>query len=102
MLHAQGLFLVDSQGLRCTHGVLDLAPVQVMSRQAVIVLFLERHSRDTLKDAYALDEHLEDGLFGFGGELAIAERNVNPGLEGIVECLDTVGGEEEDALEVLE
>ncbi len=49
-----------------------------------------------------VEEHLPDGSLGLGREFAVAQRDVDARLEGVVEGLDAVGGEEEDALEVFE
>lgn len=60
--HAEGLALIDGEGLGRADGVLDLAAVEVMARQAVEVVLVERHQVDARDDARALDENLEDGL----------------------------------------
>ena len=90
MDHAERLLLVDSESLRCAHRVLDLPSVEVMLGEVGEVRLAERQRGRALEDADFLEEHLEDGLLGFGGELAVAEGDVNARLEGIVEGL---GGE---------
>jgi hypothetical protein len=91
MLHRQRLLLINRQRLRGPDHILNLSPIQIMSCKTIIVFFFERHGSDALEDADALDEHLEDCLFGFGGELAVAEGDVDAGLEGVVEGLQCTG-----------
>jgi hypothetical protein len=123
MHHAERLLLVDSQGLRRAYRILDLSPVEVMLGEVVEVRVAEGHRGRAFEDAHFLNEHLEDSFLGLGRELAVAESDVDTRLEGVVEglgrelvgffCnfsaggtggtyLDAVGGQEKDALEVLE
>jgi hypothetical protein len=88
MHHAQRLALIDRERLRRAHRVLDLPAVEVVLRKAVVVLLAEGQRRRALEDAHLLEEHLEDGFLGFGGELAVAEGDVDAGLEGVVEGLE--------------
>jgi hypothetical protein len=90
MLHAQWLLLINSQRLRRPHRILDLAAIQIMPCKTIEVFFFERHCSNAFEDADALDEHFEDGFLGFGGELAVAEGDVDAGLECIIEGLDWV------------
>ena len=88
MRHAQGLALVDREGLGGADHVLDLAPVEVLPRQRVIVLLRERHEVHLLQDPHPVDEDLEHGLFGLGVELVVPQRDVDAGLECVVERLN--------------
>ena len=92
--------LVQRERLRAAHQILDLPPIQRVSRQHLEVRVAE--ARDAHLLAHHVDEHGPDGLLGFVRELAVAQGDVDARLEGVVEGFDAVGGEEEDALEVFE
>ena len=102
MTHAQLHALVHGQRLSRAHAVLDLAPVQAMLAQAIEVVLPEHGRLDPVQLLDLLEEHLPDGAARFEGEFGVAQGDVDAGLEGVVEGLDPVGGEEEDALEVFE
>jgi hypothetical protein len=87
MHHAERLLLVDGEGLRSAHGILDLSSVEVVLGEVVEVCLAEGQRVCAFEDAHFLEEHLEDGLLGFGGELAVAEGDVDARLEGVVEGL---------------
>lgn len=89
MHHAERLLLVDGEGLRRADRVLDLPSVEIMLGEVGEVRLGEGHRGRALEDAHFLDEHLEDGLLGFGGELAVAEGDVNARLEGVIERLES-------------
>ena len=42
-----------------------------------------------------------NAVFGLGSKVAIAESDVDAGLEGWIESFDAIGRQEEDALEVF-
>ena len=102
MAHAQLHALIDRQRLRRAHAVLDLTAVQHRLGQAVVVRLGELDRLDAVELAHALQEQGPDGLARLVGELGVAQGDVDAGLEGVVEGLDAVSREEEDALEVLE
>ena len=102
MAHTQLDALVDSERLRGADAVLDLAAVEHRLGEAIVVGVSEGDGADAVELAHALQEHGPDGLAGLVGELGVTEGDVDAGLEGVVEGFDAVGGEEEDALEVLE
>lgn len=77
VLHAEWLALVDSQRLCSADGVLDLATVEVVAGEGVEVFVLERRDFGAFENANALDEHAEDALLGFVGELTVAESDVD-------------------------
>ena len=81
---AAALLLGDA---RCCHqNISDLPSVEVKLGQVVkVALFkvFQRHARV----AHPVDEHLEDGAFGLGREVVVAKGHMDPGLEGVVECL---------------
>ena len=52
--------------------------------------------------AAAIKEQRPYRAFGLGRQVAVAQGDVDARLEGVVKRLDAVGGEEQDALEVLE
>ena len=102
MAHAQLHALIDRQRLRRADTILDLAPIQHRLGEAIVVRLCELNSLDAVELTDALEEHDPDGLAGLVGEFGVAQGDVDAGLEGVVEGLDAVGGEEEDALEVFE
>lgn len=87
MLHAQRFTTVHSQCLCRADGVLDLSTVEVVTRQGVVVLIGETRDRDLLQGPHALDEDLENGLLCLDVEVVVPQRDVDPGLESVVECL---------------
>lgn len=89
MHHAERFLLVDGEGLRRADRVLDLPSVEIVLGEVGEVRLGEGHRGRALEDTHFLDEHLEDGLLGFCGELAVAEGNVDARLEGVIECLES-------------
>ena len=100
MLQPHGRLLMQRQRLRTPDQILDLPSIQLVAREHVELVLAE--VRDGHLLAHHGDEHAPDGLLGAVRELAVAQGDVDAGLEGVVEGFDAVGGEEEDALEVLE
>lgn len=87
MAHAQGLGLVDGEGLGGADDVLDLAAVEALARQRVVVLVREGHQVHLLELPHPLDEDLEHRLLRLGVELVVPQRDVDARLEGVVEGL---------------
>lgn len=85
--HRQRLLLVDGQSLSRANRVFDLPTIEFMSSESVVVLLREGHQINLLKYAHALDEDLENGLFGTLIKAVIAERNVDSRLESIIKSL---------------
>ena len=89
--HRQRLILINRQRLRRSHRILDLPTIQSMLSEIGVVLFSKRHGLNLLKDTNTLDEELEDCLLCLWREFAVAEGDVDTGLEGFVEGLDAIG-----------
>lgn len=90
MTHIEGLSLVDSKCLGSANCVLDLPTVQVVSCQACVILLIERHQVDTCDYSGTFDKNLEDGFLRLHVQIIISKRNVDSGLEGVIESLQTV------------
>jgi hypothetical protein len=89
MLHAQRLLLVNRERLSRPHGILDLPAIQIMSSKTIEIFFFEWHRGYAFEDADALNEHFEDGFLGLCRQLTVAEGDVDAGLEGVVEGLES-------------
>lgn len=87
VLHAKGLTAVNSEGLGSADGVLDLATVEVVFGERIVVLLRDFRRRDILEGLHAINEDLEDGLLRLGTELVVSKGYVYSGLERVVERL---------------
>ena len=80
-----------------------LSTVQIAPGKSIIVIGREFINLNAATDSLDLaEEGFPDTILSFGGEFAIAERNVDAGLEGRIEGFDPVRRQEEDALEVFQ
>ena len=95
VLHAQRLFVIDSEGLSGANCVFDLlnnisicyfrlgiaetylSAIEVVSSKSIVILLLERHRIDTLQNPHTLNEHLKHALLSLDAELAVAESDVD-------------------------
>lgn len=87
VVHRQRLPLVDSQSLGRADGVLDLATVELVPSESVVVLLREGHQVNLLENAHALNKDLEDGLLCALVEAVVAQRNVDSRLKSIIKRL---------------
>ena len=99
--HSQRLSLVNSKCLSCPHSVLDLATVELVPSELIVIILSEGHEIDILQDTNALDENLEYGLLRLAVKVIVSESNMNSRLESIVEGLDAIRRQEQNALKVL-
>lgn len=79
-----------------------LSTIQVILRQIIVFLFRKWHRLNTFQNTNALNEHLENALLRLGAEFTISQCDMDSRLEGIVEGLNTVGGQEKNTLEVFQ
>src|ERR1700759_2590618 len=78
-----------------------LSTIQVMSGQFIEITIREFICHTTTL-SYHGNEALPNVLLRLDTQLCILERDVNTALERLVECLNTIGGEEQNTLEVFE
>ncbi len=86
-LMESGSRLLTARGLGCADSVLDLATVEVVPSEDVVVFLGERHEIHLLQNADALYEDLEDGLLGPLIKAIISQSDMDPGLESVVKRL---------------
>lgn len=72
-----------------------------MARQLIIIPLFEIRSVNSIFGFHFIEEQLPHRPLCLGGQLTIPKSDVDAGLEGIVESLDAISGQEQDALEVL-
>lgn len=89
VLHAERLALVDGQRLRGADRVLDLPAVEVVLREALVVVVAEGTEVDPFENADALDKDAEDGLLGPLREALVAQGDVDARLECVVKGLSS-------------
>lgn len=102
MCQTKNSALVQRQCLCSADDVLDLPSVELVSAERFKSLIAEGSHLAALLLAAELDEHRPDAALGLSREIAVAKRNVDTALEGVVEGLDAVGGEKQDPLEVFQ
>lgn len=102
MVHAERQFLVDRQGLSCANCILDLSAVEGAPRKSIVVLVLEFLDFDAFNGHNFFEEGFPDSFPRFGSQLAVPEGDMNTRLKSWIESLDTIGCQEEDALEILQ
>lgn len=79
-----------------------LSTVEITPGKPIIVLRGEVFNFNSLTDCLDLaEESLPYAVLGLGCKFAVAESNVDAGLEGRIKGFDTIGGQEEDALKVF-
>ena len=98
VLVAQPLALPTGQQLRRLEHVLNLPPIHLMPRQPIEV-FVTEAVLPLCRSVEEIDP--DEAARGFT-ELAVPHADVDTGLEGGVDVVDAVGGEEEDAFVVFE
>ena len=98
VLGAQPLTLPTSQQLRRLEHILNLPPIHLIPRQQIQVLVTEV----MLALGSSVEEIDPDVPTRGPAELVVPHADVDAGLEGGVDVVDAVGGEEEDAFVVLE
>ena len=99
MLVVQHLTLPTSQQLRRLEHILNLPPIHLMTRQHIEFFVTEAMVLPLGRSVEEIDPDV--AARGFA-ELAVPHADVYAGLEGGVDVVDPVGGEEEDAFIVLE
>lgn len=83
--------------------VSDLPPVHFMCRQFVKSPFQLGHVRIfVLGFLNHVEEVAPDRLAGFLGQVVVMDRNLDSGLESLVEGADAIRGQDEYAIVVLE
>ncbi len=97
MLERKLLSTAHSQRLCCPCRILDLPAIYVPLRQ-----FLDLLRSDIRRRANLADESRPDLYLGLKGQLVEMQRDMDTRQEGLIECLDTIGGQEEDASIVLD
>ena len=102
MRHPQRHLLINCQSLRRPDTILDLPPIQRLLAQPIEVLPGKRLRLHPIQLLNSLQEHDPDAATRFEGQFGVAQGDVDARLEGVVKGLDAVGGQEQDALEVLE
>lgn len=105
MLLAHRLFLLLRDQQRRAHAVADLAPVKRLPAPrggGLALQIVQLGGREVLRPGKLVQEEHPDLSAAGLVEDGQAEGDVDAGLEGLVEGADAVGGEEEDAVEVLE
>lgn len=79
-----------------------LSTVEIAPSKPIIIIVRELFDLDAATDSLDLTEEcFPDAVFGLGGKVTIAERNMDAGLEGRIEGFDAIGGQEEYTLEVF-
>ena len=80
-----------------------LSPIKIPPRKPIIIIRRKSIHLDPAPNRLDLAEKsLPDAILSLGREFAITKSDMYAGLEGRVESLDAIGGEEEDALEVFQ
>ena len=80
-----------------------LSTVEIPPSKSIIIIVREVVHLNTATDSLDLaEEGFPNAVLGLGSKVAVAESDVNAGLESRVEGFDAVGGQEEDTLEVFE
>ena len=79
-----------------------LTAVELVLAQFGVVGFFDRFDLHALELADPLDEHLPHFFLGFDPQFSVPQTHVDAALEGFVEGDDPVGGQEDNALEILE
>lgn len=97
MLKTYVLPFRHSQRMRSPRCVLDLSPIDTSLCQLRDLLLGD----STSSWAHLVDERGPDLLFGFLGELAEMQSDVNAGEECLIKCFHAIGGEEQNAAVVL-
>lgn len=79
-----------------------LSTIKITPGKPIIVVGGEVFNLNPATDCLDLaEESLPYAILGLGCKFAIAESNVDAGLEGGIEGFDAVSGQEEDALKVF-
>ena len=121
MLHIEWLLLVNCKSLSCAYCILDLSQhfshkssliganntylstIKVTPSKPIILFRSKFINLNAATNSLDLaEEGLPDAVLGLCSKLTIAESNVDTGLEGRIECFDTVGCQEEDTLEIFQ
>ena len=97
MLIAEALILATRQQPRNLEDTLDLAAIDIHARQLG-----QLQGRNVMLLRCRIQEVLPDGFARLDAELLIVEADVDARLEGRVESLHAVGGQEHGALVVFE
>lgn len=80
-----------------------LSTVKIAPSKSIIIIVGELINLNAATNSLDLaEESFPHAVLGLGIKFAIAESNVDAGLEGRIEGFDAVGGQEEDALEVFQ
>lgn len=80
-----------------------LSAIKIAPGKPIIIIGREVINLDAATNGLDLaEEGFPDTVLGLGSKFAIAESNVDAGLEGRIEGFNAVGGQEEDALEVFQ
>lgn len=87
VFHTETLVLVDCEVLCRSNNILDLASIQFMFDQLIVVLVCKLFDRQLTVCHNSADEHFKDSSLCFGIERIVAQGNVNPRSEGIVKSL---------------
>jgi hypothetical protein len=96
MLIIEPLVPRHSDGLSSPYDVPYLSPV--LLRRSQQGQFLEREA--IIVQPHFAQDRAPDVTSRCVVQLGVSQRNMDTRLEGRVECLDPVGGEEEDAFEI--
>lgn len=75
--HGQRLGFVEGECLSSAGGVLDLSAIEVVFGKGVEVGFFELGHLGTFDFTDSVDEHFPDTAFGFGGEFAVFQGDVD-------------------------
>ena len=80
-----------------------LSTIEITPGKPIIVIGREVFNLNAATNSLDLaEESLPYAVLGFGSKFAIAESNVNAGLESGIESFDAVGGQEENTLKVFQ
>ena len=96
LLQGQGLALAVGQRFGRAYAILDLAAVVVALGKGVQASVVDVNVLDACKEVFP--HRLAGGLV----EVAVLQGDVDAALESLVEGVDAVGGEDQDALVVFE
>lgn len=79
-----------------------LSTIEVAPSKPIVIIGRELIDLNTATNSLDLaEEGFPYTVLGLGSKFAVAESNVDAGLEGRIEGFDAIGGQEEDALEVF-
>lgn len=80
-----------------------LSTIKIAPSKPIIIICREVINLNAATNSLDLaEEGFPDTVLGLGSKFAVAESNVDAGLEGRIEGFNAVGGQEEDALEVFQ